>query len=131
MPAAQATAVTPITTPPPGVGTVEATVPVRTNRRPHRTRNLTGGAVKGIAGPVVSSDGKIVLMSMQARISSMSRSIFATSTLDAPTGPLAGRHQARMSALLVAEFVADAPDGQDHLRVLGVLFDLGTQAIDV
>jgi dipeptidyl aminopeptidase/acylaminoacyl peptidase len=37
----------------------EATVPVRTNRRPHRTANLTGGPVKGIASPVVSSDGKI------------------------------------------------------------------------
>ncbi|MDX8053861.1 amidohydrolase family protein [Lentzea sp. BCCO 10_0798] len=44
----------------------EATVPVRTNRRPHRTRNLTGGAVKGIAGPVVSSDGKIAFRALNA-----------------------------------------------------------------
>ncbi|SDM96916.1 Imidazolonepropionase [Lentzea albidocapillata subsp. violacea] len=44
----------------------EATVPVCTNRRPHRTRNLTGGAVKGIAGPVVSSDGKIAFRALNA-----------------------------------------------------------------
>ncbi|MGW6929501.1 amidohydrolase family protein [Lentzea sp. NPDC054927] len=36
----------------------EATVPVRTTRRPHRTKNLVGGAVKGIASPVVSPDGR-------------------------------------------------------------------------
>lgn len=35
-----------------------ATVPVRTTRRPHRTKNLAGGVVKGIASPVVSPDGK-------------------------------------------------------------------------
>ncbi|MFI6095621.1 DPP IV N-terminal domain-containing protein [Lentzea sp. NPDC051213] len=35
----------------------EVTVPVRTTRRPHRTKNLTGGPVKGIASPVVSPDG--------------------------------------------------------------------------
>ena len=29
--------------------------------------------------------------------------VHATSTLDAPTGPLAGRHQAKMSALLVEQ----------------------------
>ena len=33
--------------------------------------------------------------------------------------------------LFVAEFVADAPYGQDHLRVFGVLLDLGSQAIYV
>src|SRR5919107_1629272 len=35
------------------------------------------------------------------------------------------------SALFVAELVADAPDGQNHLRVLGVVLDLGSQAVDV
>lgn len=44
----------------------EATVPVCTNRRPHRTRNLTGGAVKGIASPVVSGDGKIAFRALNA-----------------------------------------------------------------
>ena len=33
--------------------------------------------------------------------------------------------------LFVAELVTDTPDRQHHLRVLGVLFDLGSQAIDV
>jgi hypothetical protein len=33
--------------------------------------------------------------------------------------------------LLVAELVANTPDSQDHLRVFGVLFDLGSQAINV
>ncbi|GHH30315.1 amidohydrolase family protein [Lentzea cavernae] len=44
----------------------EATVPVRTRRRPHRTRNLTGGPVKGIASPVVSGDGKIAFRALNA-----------------------------------------------------------------
>src|SRR5215204_7763830 len=35
------------------------------------------------------------------------------------------------SALFVAELVTDAPDGQNHLRVLGVVLDLGSQAVDV
>src|SRR5438270_9446035 len=35
------------------------------------------------------------------------------------------------SALFVAELVADAPDGQNHLWVLGVVLDLGPQAVDV
>ena len=33
--------------------------------------------------------------------------------------------------LFVAEFVANTPHRQHHLRVLGVLFDLGSEAIDV
>ncbi|WP_330274494.1 amidohydrolase family protein [Lentzea sp. NBC_00516] len=45
----------------------EATVPVRTTRRQHRTKNLTGGAVKGIASPVVSPDGtKIAFRALNA-----------------------------------------------------------------
>ncbi|MCG8924949.1 amidohydrolase family protein [Lentzea sp. CC55] len=44
----------------------EATVPVRENRGQHRARNLTGGAVKGIASPVVSSDGKIAFRALNA-----------------------------------------------------------------
>jgi len=36
-----------------------------------------------------------------------------------------------LSGLLVAELVADAPNGQDHLRVFRVVFDLRSQAIDV
>ncbi|MET9226297.1 amidohydrolase family protein [Lentzea sp. NPDC003310] len=43
-----------------------ATVPVRTERRQHRTRNLTGGAVKGIASPVVSTDGRIAFRALNA-----------------------------------------------------------------
>ncbi|SER18228.1 WD40-like Beta Propeller Repeat [Lentzea xinjiangensis] len=43
----------------------EATVPVRRVRR-RRTRNLTGGPVKGIASPVVSSDGKIAFRALNA-----------------------------------------------------------------
>jgi Tol biopolymer transport system component len=45
----------------------EAFVPVRTSRRQHRTRNLTGGPVKGIASPVVSPDGtKIAFRALNA-----------------------------------------------------------------
>jgi uncharacterized membrane protein (Fun14 family) len=33
--------------------------------------------------------------------------------------------------LFVAKLVADTPNGQDHLRVFRVLFDLGSQPIDV
>ena len=33
--------------------------------------------------------------------------------------------------LFVAELVANSPNGQDHLRVFRVLFDLGSQTIDV
>ncbi|WP_439659653.1 amidohydrolase family protein [Lentzea sp. HUAS TT2] len=45
----------------------EATVPVRTTRRQHRTKNLTGGAAKGIASPVVSPDGaKIAFRALNA-----------------------------------------------------------------
>lgn len=33
--------------------------------------------------------------------------------------------------LFVAELVAYAPNGQDHLRILRVLLDLGTKTIDV
>ncbi len=33
--------------------------------------------------------------------------------------------------LFVAELVANAPDGQHHLRILRVLFDLGSQSVDV
>ncbi|MFJ5990391.1 amidohydrolase family protein [Lentzea sp. NPDC092896] len=45
----------------------EATVPVRTTRRQHRTKNLTGGTVKGIASPVVSPDGtKIAFRALNA-----------------------------------------------------------------
>lgn len=43
----------------------EATVPVRKVER-HRTRNLTGGPVKGIASPVVSGDGKIAFRALNA-----------------------------------------------------------------
>ncbi|SER55781.1 amidohydrolase family protein [Lentzea albida] len=43
-----------------------AVVPVTTRRRPHRTRNLTGGPVKGIASPVVSGDGKIAFRALNA-----------------------------------------------------------------
>jgi hypothetical protein len=42
-----------------------------------------------------------------------------------------GNRKLAMILLFVAELVADAPDRQHHLRVLGVLFDLGSQAIDV
>ncbi|MFD4671513.1 amidohydrolase family protein [Lentzea sp. NPDC058450] len=44
----------------------EAVVPVVTKRRPHRARNLTGGVVKGIASPVVSSDGRIAFRALNA-----------------------------------------------------------------
>ena len=45
----------------------EATVPIRPTRRPRRTRNLIGGAVKGIASPVVSPDGtKIAFRALNA-----------------------------------------------------------------
>lgn len=43
----------------------EVSVPVREVER-HRTRNLSGGPVKGIAGPVVSSDGKIAFRALNA-----------------------------------------------------------------
>ncbi|MCP2245419.1 DPP IV N-terminal domain-containing protein [Lentzea aerocolonigenes] len=43
----------------------EVSVPVRKVER-HRTRNLSGGPVKGIAGPVVSSDGKIAFRALNA-----------------------------------------------------------------
>ncbi|HEX7305879.1 DPP IV N-terminal domain-containing protein [Lentzea sp.] len=43
----------------------EATVPVRKVER-HRTKNLTGGPVKGIASPVVSSDGTIAFRALNA-----------------------------------------------------------------
>jgi hypothetical protein len=33
--------------------------------------------------------------------------------------------------LFVAELVPDAPDGQDHLRVLRILLNLGPQTIDM
>ena len=33
--------------------------------------------------------------------------------------------------LLVAELVTDAPDSQDHLRNFRVLFNLGTEPVDV
>jgi hypothetical protein len=33
--------------------------------------------------------------------------------------------------LFVAELVANSPNGQDHLRVFRVLFDLGSQSVDV
>jgi hypothetical protein len=45
-----------------------------------------------------------------------------------------GRRDGRAVAwflLLVAELVSDAPNGQDHLRVFGILLDLGAQAVDV
>ncbi|MFD5827614.1 amidohydrolase family protein [Lentzea sp. NPDC060358] len=42
-----------------------ATVPVRKVER-HRTANLTGGPVKGIASPVVSSDGTIAFRALNA-----------------------------------------------------------------
>jgi hypothetical protein len=32
---------------------------------------------------------------------------------------------------LVVELVSDAPNGQDHLRIFGILLDFGAQAIDV
>ncbi|MFS8099713.1 amidohydrolase family protein [Lentzea alba] len=45
----------------------EVAVPVRTKRRQPRTRNLTGGPVKGIASPVVSPDGtKIAFRALNA-----------------------------------------------------------------
>ena len=37
----------------------------------------------------------------------------------------------RPCLLFVAELIPDSPDGKDHLRILGILFDLGAQAIDV
>ena len=33
--------------------------------------------------------------------------------------------------LFVAKLVANSPNGQDHLRVFRVLFDLGAQPVDV
>lgn len=33
--------------------------------------------------------------------------------------------------LFVAKLVANSPYGQDHLRVFRVLFDLGSQSVDV
>jgi hypothetical protein len=36
-----------------------------------------------------------------------------------------------MLLLFVAELVPDAPDGQDHLRVLRILLNLGPQTIDM
>ena len=33
--------------------------------------------------------------------------------------------------LFVAELVANSPNGQNHLRVFRVLFDLGSQPVDV
>ncbi|HUQ60776.1 amidohydrolase family protein [Lentzea sp.] len=43
----------------------EATVPVKKVER-HRTKNLSGGPVKGIASPVVSSDGTIAFRALNA-----------------------------------------------------------------
>lgn len=41
------------------------------------------------------------------------------------------KNQEQAQLLFVAELVANAPDGEHHLRILGVLFDLGSQAIDM
>ena len=41
------------------------------------------------------------------------------------------RRERRAGLLLVAKLVANAPNGQDHLRVLRVLFNLGAQPVDV
>lgn len=47
--------------------------------------------------------------------------------------PLPVRWEAQMlfNGLLVAKLVADAPNGQHHLRVLRIVFDLCSQAINV
>src|SRR6185369_9998939 len=42
-----------------------------------------------------------------------------------------GNWQLAITLLFVAKLVADTPDREHHLRVLRVLFDLGSQAIDV
>lgn len=42
-----------------------------------------------------------------------------------------GNGKSKGLLLFVAELVANAPDGQHHLRVFGVFFNLGSQAIDV
>jgi hypothetical protein len=47
-------------------------------------------------------------------------------------GRLIGAWRDDEAALLfVAELVANSPYGQDHLRVLRVLFDFGSQSVDV
>jgi len=37
----------------------------------------------------------------------------------------------RSELLFVAEFIANSPNGQNHLRIFRVLFDLGSQPVDV
>jgi hypothetical protein len=42
-----------------------------------------------------------------------------------------GRPRCSLTGLLVAKLVADAPNGQHHLRILRIVFNLRSQAIDV
>src|SRR5688500_6179963 len=80
---------------------------------------LAGAWVTPGGGGVVGS-----LTGLRVASGAVARRPFVTEALAAPfrRGP---------SALFVAELVADAPDGQHHLRVLGVVLDLGSQAVDV
>lgn len=44
---------------------------------------------------------------------------------------LAGRREEMSGLLLVAEFVANSPNGQDHLGIVRVVLDFGAQAVYV